>query len=262
MNLKKDIREFLSLLDDEDVKKKIISIVSKKQKKSGNTAENIYSNEEYIKLKNERDKLKEDNNQLIKKHAKASEYKEKINDQQKKINELKKTNGKLKEENKDLKEQIALYNEKRLALECELKKYSDDFSELANVYSEYCSLSAEIKKSLSNIVSAASVQQFIISAGQWKNIEALWKNISYRLDDTPADEINRMTYIFEWLFNKYNEINDEYSILDVKSGDDFDGDFHSKGSKSAVTGKITEVLLKGYKNNTNGKIMEKSIVRI
>ncbi|MCM1227030.1 MAG: hypothetical protein NC320_06330 [Clostridium sp.] len=224
MSSKKDVKELLSMLDDDDVMKKIVSIASKKPKRQSAPPE-----------------------------KKASDDKLEL---------LKKEKNKLKKENESLKEQLGLYNDMSDALSKKLKKYADDYSESEKVYEAYCSLDSEILKSLSNIISTVSVLHFIISAGQWRNIEALWKNISYRLDNTSAEEIERMTYIFEWLFNKYNEIYEEYSILDVKPGDLFDSDFHSKGSKSAVTGEITEILLKGYKNNTNGKIMEKSIVRI
>lgn len=224
MSSKKDVKELLSLLDDDDVIKKIASIASKKPKRQSVPSENKASNDKLELLKKEK-------NKLIK-------------------------------ENEGLKEQIGIYNDMSDALSKKMKKYVDDYSEAEKIYDTYCSLDSEILKSLSNIISTVSVLHFIISAGQWRNIEAFWKNISYRLDNTSAEEIERMTYIFEWLFNKYNEIYEEYSILEVKPGDLFDGDFHSKGSKSAVTGEITEILLKGYKNNTNGKIMEKSIVRI
>ena len=140
----------------------------------------------------------------------------------------------------------------------ELGKYK----EIDKIYSDFCSLDRQILLSLSNTIDITDVNTFIVSSSQLENIKTLWEYIKQQLDNADLHDISILKNTFDYFFSTYNRYKKVYSMLEVKPGDEYDYDIHSKGSNSNSSGIISEVLLQGYKNDITGKIEAKSVVRV
>ncbi|MDO5150552.1 MAG: hypothetical protein Q4D76_14375 [Oscillospiraceae bacterium] len=145
-----------------------------------------------------------------------------------------------------------------LILSDELGKYK----EIDKIYSDFCSLDRQILLSLSNTIDITDVNTFIVSSSQLENIKTLWEYIKQQLDNADLHDISILKNTFDYFFSTYNRYKKVYSMLEVKPGDEYDYDIHSKGSNSNSSGIISEVLLQGYKNDITGKIEAKSVVRV
>lgn len=143
-----------------------------------------------------------------------------------------------------------------------LAYYENTYKSLNSCYEIFKRLKSEIHSELANVIKTENSEIFLCSGVQWDNIEALWSFISYKLSEYDENEIKILTDTFNYFFERYNEIHRLYSLLDVNVNDEFDEDLHTRASNSCVTGKISKVLLKGYKNIRTNKIVQKSIVRI
>lgn len=145
-----------------------------------------------------------------------------------------------------------------LILSDELGKYK----EIDKIYSDFCSLDRQILLSLSNTIDITDVNTFIVSSSQLENIKTLWEYIKQQLDNAALHDISILKNTFDYFFSTYNRYKKVYSMLEVKPGDEYDYDIHSKGSNSNSSGIISEVLLQGYKNDITGKTEAKSVVRV
>lgn len=140
------------------------------------------------------------------------------------------------------------------------REYENSFKALNEHYLAYMSLSDEIHRDLERVLSARSAELFLSWGVQWSNLEALWDFISYKPESYSQAELEVLTGIFDYLFDLYADTNAGYVRLDVNVGDEFDEDVHTRAPGSAVYGRITKVLLRGYRG-ANGKI-KKSMVRV
>lgn len=136
------------------------------------------------------------------------------------------------------------------------------YEEIDKIYSDFCSLDSQILVSLSNTIDTTDVNTFIVSSSQLENIKTLWEYIKQQLDNADLHDISILKNTFDYFFSTYNRYKKVYSMLEVKPGDEYDYDIHSKGSNSNSSGIISEVLLQGYKNDITGKTEAKSVVRV
>ena len=54
----------------------------------------------------------------------------------------------------------------------------------------------------------------------------------------------------------------QYELVDIKMGDRFDNKLMQKSSNSKQLGVVTEILLPGYRNTNNGKLVKQALVEI
>lgn len=147
-------------------------------------------------------------------------------------------------------------------LQEKLSYYTDTYKTLNSIYEEFKNLKGEIHIELGNVIKIENSEIFLCSGVQWDNIEALWSFISYKLNEYDENEIKILIDTFKYFFERYNEIHRLYALLDVNIKDELDEDLHTRASNSCVSGKISEILLRGYKNIRTKKIVQKSIVRV
>lgn len=160
------------------------------------------------------------------------------------------------------------YIEQARKLEQACNLYKNRYEKMEYYYNQYLSLGESAHKKLRRILNAETLEMFMAWGTQWDNIQALWKEISFWLDEYPGDTVNRLSGIFDYFFSIYYENNQyggkkKYTRQEVNIGDEFD-DFLYTRKGGAVAGKITEVLLLGY-GQTDGEefeLKEKSIVKI
>lgn len=282
------IDNLLEALADERIKQKIIDIIDKKNdvvrivsdgvlgEKEGEIKtdgkvfelENLLNEEKKDKellledIKSYKNKINDLKNELEIKDNVISKleldlgsWKDKYSSQQQKLdyekNEVEKLNkmyNLILEETKQLKENLAYYD--------------NTYKILSSCYETFKKLRNDIHSELSKVINIENSEMFLCSGVQWDNIEALWSFISYKLNEYDENEIKVLIDTFNYFFERYNQIHGLYSLLDVNINDEFDEDLHTRASNSRVTGKISKVLLNGYKNIRTNKIVQKSIVGV
>lgn len=141
------------------------------------------------------------------------------------------------------------------------KVYKEKYDRLENVYESYKTLDADIRTGFSNILKEESPAGFIVSGTESDNLKMIWERISICLSKYSADEIAILNDVFNYLFELYTSVHGLYERVGAKVGDKFNDDLHVRSANSNVSGEIKEVLLDGYINVRNGKIV-KSIVRM
>ncbi|MDO5517068.1 MAG: hypothetical protein Q4F66_05895 [Clostridium sp.] len=143
-----------------------------------------------------------------------------------------------------------------------VQHYESNFSRLNTFYSKYMMLSKSVHEELRNVIKADNAESFLCSGAQWDNLEPLWDFISYKLDEYSQEELQALIEIFNYFFEEYNTAMGIYTLLDVYECEEFDEDLHTRASNSLVSGTVSKVLLRGYKNIKNGRVIKKSIVRV
>lgn len=281
------IDNLLEALANERIKHEIIKIIDEKNNRLKIFPKNTSEEDEQIKSDNIASKLEG----MIEKEKKEKEQALiNIKDLEITINDLKKQLeskdciiGNLTKEKNDLNEK---YINEQQKLECEknenekinkiyqlmyeeakqlkenLAYYENTYRSLDLCYEAFKGLKSDIHSELSNVIKTENSEIFLCSGVQSDNIEALWLFISYKLNEYDENEIKILTDTFNYFFERYNEIHGLYTLLDVNINDEFDEDLHTRASNSCVTGKISRVLLKGYKNIRTERIVQKSIVRV
>lgn len=192
---------------------------------------------------------------------------------------LKAENDKLSLENTELKgkvdalntradklaEQLALKNEQELEID-KLRYYKEAFYSIDALYKKYLRLSPSIKSSLSGIIGKPQdVVAFLCCIVQKKNLESLWDFACYELNNKRISLEEQQILVELVYFNLYscNQGNGmQYELVDIKKGDRFDNKLMQKSSNSKQLGVVTEILLPGYRNANNGKLVKQALVEI
>lgn len=229
-----DKKRLLELLEDEEVKEKINSGIIDKLKAMLAKWFNVDSDSSFLKdeIKNLKDDL-----------ARAKVEREQ-----------------LEKEKKKLTDNINLYAEQVEQSKKELENLKKD----VKAYEDFKNLSAPTKKSLENILKEDSLASFIASGVQSRNIENLWDYINNELREGQNPEIKKLTEIFYFLFANFTKANgDIYELQSVDLGDEFDPQLHLRhNSSQSISGKISEIALKGMVNTKTKEIKRKSVVKI
>lgn len=260
-------KDFLELLDNEEIKDKIKEIVGLE----------IVDSKEKIKI----EELKENN---IKLEELVNLLENKQNDKEKEILEKVKIIDNLKkiiygkdESIDDLDTQIVssqkelkLVNNKIDELEKENKTiyeelliYKKTFKQDLKIYRIYEELSPTTKDSIKNIFKNDSLDGFISCGVQEKNISSFWEYIKLEIINDKNKDIEKLTEIFYYFFDKYRLAYPMYELDTTKVDDNFDTQLHIKHNRSQnVSGSIKKVLLHGYLNIKTNNIVKQSIVFI
>lgn len=275
------IDSLLQALEDKSVQRKIREIVSIEEKKGlfGGSEEKgkkeikqlkTVLNEKDLELERLRGILREEKEEKRNAWEQAEALRQAASQTelqnrrvQKELEAVKMDLKGLQEENRALRAREAQY------IDCveEAKKvksrYEKGFGQLDTYYCMYLQLGEAVHEDLARVLSPKSPETFLCWGVQWGNIEALWAflDINLSIGKYPQDILEVLGKIFDYFFELYREMSGNYERLDTKAGDEFDEDFHKRSSNSLVTGRISQVLLRGYRGTTNKKI-KKSVVRI
>lgn len=272
---KKIKQEIIKIIDEKDDRFKIFSKNASEEKDEQIKLDNnVLELEDIIqKERNEKEQLLISISRLentltdLKKQVESKDYT---------ISKLEKENGELKEKYIDQQQKLdyeknevekinrvyqLIYGEAKQLKE-KVVYYENTYKSLNSCYEAFKNLKCEIQRELVNVIKIENSEIFLCSGVQWDNIEALWSFISYKLNEYDENEIEVLTNTFNYFFERYNEIHRLYTLVDVNINDEFDEDLHTRASNSCVTGKISKLLLKGYRNIRTNKIAQKSIVRV
>ncbi|MBR1580296.1 MAG: hypothetical protein IJ668_07345 [Selenomonadaceae bacterium] len=105
---------------------------------------------------------------------------------------------------------------------------------------------------------------FICGGAQPKSLATLWDVTNECMRSGRREDAEILWDIFEYCVELVNSTKEKdiYAILQVDEGDQFDSDFQTEGPRSRAQGKVIEVYLRGYRNNYNGDVIRKSVVRV
>lgn len=263
----KYIEMLLKVLDDEQVRKKLIHIWGEESRKNvsdevfedKNSSDSLQKLQELQKLKEQNDSLQqqllqkeseidERNVQIAQKDRKIQALKEELEDQKKLCEQQKRSSQ------KKLKE---IEQEKQIVQE-KLKEYQTQFGMIEKIQTQYKKLSEKKKDAIKNIIPESSMIQILISGTQEDNIKGLWDYCSYNKKD---DEFECLKEIFQGLFQVFQTCHDGYRLEVPDIGEEYDSESHTKdGDCMIMSGHISEVILAGY--SSSHKIIHKPIVKI
>lgn len=177
-------------------------------------------------------------------------------------NELKENNYSLKEKKDGYKHKLSINEDENRKLKEKLNGYEGQFADMIEVHKKYLNLSSRTKESLSGIFKDESLMGFVACGIQESNIESLWDYIKDEIKEEKYEGVNELKEIFEYLFNLYQLSNPKYGWQEIKIGTNFDTEDHIRHSSGKVSGKIEEIMLKGYENKKNKRIIKKSLVKV
>jgi len=219
------------------------------------------------------EKLTESYDALMSKFKKTEENNEKLKSKseslEEKVDKYKNENETFLQDNRKMKESEDSYRDKLVKsveegreLKERLKGYENQFADMIEVHKKYLQLTTRSKESLSGIFKDESLMGFVACGIQESNIESLWDYIKDEIKEEKYEGVNELKEILEYLFNLYQLSNPKYGWQEVEAGVNFDTDEHIRHSSGKVSGEVAEVMLKGYENKKNGRIIRKSLVKV
>lgn len=262
--------ELLSALDNEEVRAKICEIVSISKQAEislSNEEKTVTDSTQLTKLKAENQELRLLLEKRVCELKVAESAKQKAENTashlQQEVLEIKNELEKLHSENNLLINKSDEFHQKYKQQSEKLKFYQSNFSDDINVLYLYKELSEQTCTSLSGIFKDLSVQGLMACGVQEKNISNLWDYVKGEVITGKNKDLQNLVKLFEILFKRFTLAYPMFSLQQVDNGDGFDTQSHIKHNSSTNTsGTINSVLLKGYVNTKNNKVIKPSIVVI
>ncbi len=105
---------------------------------------------------------------------------------------------------------------------------------------------------------------FICGGAQSRSLETLWDVTHECVMSGRREDAEILWDIFAYCVELVNSTKgqDIYTISEVNEGDRFDSDVQTEGPRSRAQGRVLEIYILGYRNNHNGKVIRKSVVRV
>ncbi|MBQ7783183.1 MAG: hypothetical protein IJ368_04360, partial [Oscillospiraceae bacterium] len=162
----------------------------------------------------------------------------------------------------------------------QLEAYNLTFGDLTSMFEKFKNLSPMTKNGLKEVFNEdLNVRSFLSSGAQWGHIQALWEFTQQKINDEDFTDVDTLNKIFAYFLDFHNSSYPTpiYALLDTKPGDQYNEDEHVKlmsreerkaaffdnKKKGAVSeGPVKEVVLRGYKNLRNGRVLKQSVVRV
>ncbi len=228
--------KLLSLLDDADVRKKVLAIVNQQSEDVQTTHDEPQPLEE---LQREFDMERRRADKL---QREVYAWKEKFNAEQERSEKLQ----------KDFDD-----------AEGKLSKL-EDFTRGFELYQKYQGVGYHAQQLLTGVFTRKDFTSFICGGAQVNSLETIWDVWRECVMGGKNQDAKILCEVFMYCLGLVNasKVQASYSILPVKVGDPFDSDIHVEAPGSRAQGKISEVYLPGYRNNYNQRIIKKSIVKV
>lgn len=287
----------LRLLDDDEVQRKILSIVRAEPQPS-KPAANVFSDnvrppsmlERQSQDARQLQEARQENYQLKKDLAQSAQ---KINALQSELDGLKKsardserrleeTRRQFERQSEETRRQFQRALSERDAtidrlerdnssLQGTLKRVREQsaqrFERGWELFQRYQKVSAHARQMLKEtgvFIRDGDFTSFICGGAQAESLKMLWDELKDCVLSGRRDDAAILWDIFEYCVELVNASKSQkiYSVLPVQEGDRFDSDVHEEGPNSRAQGKVSKIYLKGYKNIFNGELVRKSIVQV
>jgi len=140
-----------------------------------------------------------------------------------------------------------------------------NFSDPVKLLERYRSLSVSTRTGLSDVICGKNVILFIASCSTAEHLKSLWI-FTKRLYSSQGDpnEIKILTDIFDYFFDIFNNSLSEpmYVRDNVENGCFFNDDRYDRCIGSSTSGRITQVIIRGYSSINTGEPICRSLVRV
>ena len=170
---------------------------------------------------------------------------------------------KLIAQNHELEEQMEILENQKNEIQNHFNRVLDKPEQLLKAYRQ---LSPTIQNGLRNVICKEDEILFSISCSTQEHLKNIWDYIKNGIGNEKfkENEIEILKEIFDYFFDLFNRSLPEplYKRDDVNVGELFDEDCHYRAQGSSTSGRITEVLLRGYRSNNTNNIICRSYVRI
>ncbi|WP_104732453.1 hypothetical protein [Helicobacter salomonis] len=128
-------------------------------------------------------------------------------------------------------------------------------------YELFLTLPTDMKSGLANLLKEGDPLAFLSAGVQGKNIEMLWDYTNNALKSS-TEGAHTLTEIFYALFAYYEQAT-PYQLDPLEVGQTYDPTKHQRHHSSTnASGKITQVLLRGFKHARTGEVKRQSVVKI
>lgn len=219
--------------------------------------------------------------------AKGAQYEQSIATKNTQIEEIGKYAESLKAHTAKLDEQVTERNAEISAKINEIERLNKDieaykltFGNLTSVFESYQNLTPATKQGLSDVFpSDINVRSFLSSGAQWGHIQALWEFTQQKINNEDLSDVSTLNDIFRYFLDFHNSSYDQplYALLDTAPGEPYNEELHikmmsreerkaaffdTKKKAPVAEGPVKEVILLGYKNLKNGRVLKQSIVRL
>jgi len=256
-NKQKDIEmtkdKLIELLKDDEIQKVIIDIINNSSETTALASSNNITNTIEKDLNKEIDML----NKIIKKIKKS------LTKEQETSEYLVESKEALEFELSSIRSEKIELQKERIELNKIIEFYRNNFEDDLRAYEIYQTLNSSTKSSLDGIFKDSSLQGFIACGIQDKNISSFWDYIQNELRDNTNDDIANLIQIFDFLFSRYILAYPIFAIQSVNINDKFDTDDYIRDNSSqAVSGNISQIVLRGWINKKTNKIIKKSVVKV
>ncbi len=206
-------------------------------------------------LESENKKLSDDKVRLKNELKKATEE---LDACTKRLDDLEREYQKTRETEQALSASLAKANEN-------VQKLKERFSNPVSLLGRYRTLSTTIRTGLSDVICDKDEILFITSCSTSDHLKAIWtytKRLAGSNGDTNSIEV--LKDIFDYFFEIFNSsLREPMYVRDgVEVGYSFDDDKYDRCTGSATSGKITQVVLRGYKSVNTGAVICRSFVRV
>ena len=242
--------ELLRLLDEPDVKSKILKIVEA-SKKVSLPEENFPPQNDYREkislLERQLEILRGENLSLKNSLAQAKNFQQEAADFKRAYESEKNRADAAQIKISELEEQL----QARFARGWELFK-------------KYREVGAHARQLLQGVFTRDNFTSFICGGAQNDSLEKIWDVLRECVMNSRQHDAEILWAVFEYCLELVNasKAQASYSILPVNIGDRFDSDLHTEAPGSRAQGKVARVYLPGFRNDYNRRIIKKSIVQV
>lgn len=146
----------------------------------------------------------------------------------------------------------------------QLRQWEGSFSTVLSLYHQYTSLDIELKNTLSNIICSKDILSFICSCSQIDHLNSLWEYIRNKIIIDAEDPALQLLIC---IFNEFLQIINNAESMpkycldqDTLPGQIYDDDYHCRYKNSKVTGRISRVVLRGYRSVMTDRAVKKTVV--
>jgi len=142
------------------------------------------------------------------------------------------------------------------------ERYESEFSDDIQAVQSFSQLAENTRTALQGIFKSSSMKGFIACGVQEKNLHSLWDYTKNRLMERADAETAILVELFLFFFSRYCLAYPNYQLQEVPQGELFDPEQHIRSSQSRASGAISRVILSGWINSKNQKIIKTSVVEI
>lgn len=197
-------------------------------------------------------------NKIARLENELKKVKTEFDDIEKSLRDYEHENSRLKENEQSLSSSLTEANNN-------VRILKERFSKPVILLGRYKSLSVSIRTGLSDVICDKDEILFITSCSTPEHLKAIW-TYTKKLAGSNGDinEIEVLKDIFDYFFDVFNNsLREPMYVRDsVETGYLFDDDKYDRCSGSATSGKITQVIMKGYKSINTGTIICRSFVHV